>query len=653
MFEHDRFGRPLTALWSALDESVATRVLGHTGLPVADIGDRAAWRARSFDERTVIELRLSAADDFTRPWQSPTAHAWARFRRDGDREEYQQALFDRQARLRRAVLMAAITDNDAWIDEAADGLALACEQSSWCWPAHDEFSATRGLALPDPDEPFLDLGAGEMVADLAWADAVLGSRLDSRWSGLRGLLRMHARRRVFKPFLRHRDWWWINGREGPEYGPNNWNPWIHANVIAAAVQLAEDSREQIIATALAGVDQFVDALPDDGAVAEGYSYWWEGVGRLLDLLVLLKHQSGGTLDAFSRPEIQATIGFPVAMWLGPAGETENWCVNYSDGRAKTSGEPWHTLFAAAVQSGDAASARHALRSRRSNEPVFHHHDSLWRQLAALFDTDWRDARLPAEMTDSRSRRAVSDRLNHPVLPQRVWLPSAQIMVARQEPSGLGLTVSAKGGTNGEPHNHLDVGSFIVAFDGVPFIVDAGRPTYTAKTFGPHRYEAWMMQSQWHNVPQIDGLAQSVGSVFRATDAHFSSDETTTELSYDLAGAYDLPTEARGLIWRRRVRLTGQTVTIDDSWNRPCLSAWHLLVAGSVKVTQGDVEVTTLAGAHVLLTLEPSLPVSLEVKPLDDPLLTKSWGRTLKRLTFDTGHLDHFRLTIDQKGKRHE
>ena len=607
MFDHDRFS-------------------GFGGLPVPNIADRSAWRPSSFDKSTVIKLRLSAADDFTRPWPSPTAHAWARFRRDGDREEYQQVLFARQARLRRAVLMAAVTDNDTWIDQAADGLVLACEQLSWCWPAHDEFGSNR--ALPNPDEPFLDLGAGEMVADLAWAVAALGPRLDSRWAGLTDLLRTEAHRRVFEPFLRRRDWWWIEGREG---GPNNWNPWIHSNVVAAAVQLVDDTglRQRVIDLAMTGVDRFVDALPDDGAVTEGYAYWWEGVGRLLDLFVLLKRLSDGELDGLSLPKMRATLQFPLAMWLGPADDGGHWCVNYSDGPAKMSGEPWHSLFAAAVETNDGVAARHALQQR--GESVFNDHDSLWRQLAALFDTDWRDARLPAGLTDEQPA-------------QRVWLPSAQIMVAR----GLGLTVSAKGGTNGEPHNHLDVGSFIVAADGVPFIVDAGRPTYTATTFGPQRYSLWMMQSQWHNVPEIDGLAQSVGPDFGARDVHF--DETLTALTCDLAAAYDLPA---GLTWRRSVSLTGQAVVIDDSWNKPCPSLWRLLVAGTVRIVGDEIHLTTLAGTHVTLRPEPPLPVTVEVKPVDDPLLAQCWGRTLKRLTFDTEHLNHFRLSINQEGNRHE
>ncbi|MBW4094682.1 MAG: hypothetical protein HIU81_04455, partial [Acidobacteria bacterium] len=84
-------------------------------------------------------------------------------------------------------------------------------------------------------------------------------------------------------------------------------------------------------------------------------------------------------------------------------------------------------------------------------------------------------------------------------PTSVWLPSVQISVSRPASgTNLGLTLVVKGGHNGEHHNHLDVGSFIVASNGIPCVVDAGQPTYTAQTFGPRRYEIRPMQSRWHN-----------------------------------------------------------------------------------------------------------------------------------------------------------
>ncbi len=70
----------------------------------------------------------------------------------------------------------------------------------------------------------------------------------------------------------------------------------------------------------------------------------------------------------------------------------------------------------------------------------------------------------------------------------MWFPSTQVLLARPAAgSAAGLTLAVKGGHNGEHHNHNDVGSVVVALGGVPVLVDAGRPTYTAQTFGPDRY----------------------------------------------------------------------------------------------------------------------------------------------------------------------
>ena len=43
---------------------------------------------------------------------------------------------------------------------------------------------------------------------------------------------------------------------------------------------------------------------------------------------------------------------------------------------------------------------------------------------------------------------------------------------------------------------------VVAAGGVPVLIDPGRPTYTAQTFGPRRYEIWTMRGDWHNVPLV-------------------------------------------------------------------------------------------------------------------------------------------------------
>ncbi|MFF9510595.1 hypothetical protein ACF1BU_29270 [Streptomyces sp. NPDC014724] len=126
------------------------------------------------------------------------------------------------------------------LDAAVDGLVAFAEASTWCWAPHDRITAAREEVVPDPDDPFLDLGAAEVTALFAWADHVLGSHLDRRMPGLRRRLRREVDRRVLTPFERKRDWHWI----GADGTANNWNPWIHSAVVAAALLLCDDGRRR-------------------------------------------------------------------------------------------------------------------------------------------------------------------------------------------------------------------------------------------------------------------------------------------------------------------------------------------------------------------------------------------------------------------------
>ncbi|MEU8381222.1 hypothetical protein [Streptosporangium sp. NPDC048865] len=224
--------------------------------------------------RALERVRERAEAERGSPWAQPLATQYARYFQDGDRTVYEGGVFARQERLTRAVLMAAATESDEWLTEAADGIVLVCEQSSWCWPAHEEFCRSRGTVLPDPAVPCLDLGAGGVAAQLAWADHMLGERLDERFPGLRDRLRAEVRWRVLEPFTRRRDWHWL-GLDGRVH---NWCPWICGNVLVAALRLAEPGAERALQVALAieGVDRHLAALPGDGSVDEGYEYRWNG-----------------------------------------------------------------------------------------------------------------------------------------------------------------------------------------------------------------------------------------------------------------------------------------------------------------------------------------------------------------------------------------
>lgn len=595
--------------------------------------DRKTWDSvnGSADRPTLHDLLARATSDLDQPWPLPLASTAARLHRDGDRSAHEALVFDRQRRLSRAALAAATTLDPRFIDEVADGIWLLCEQSSWCWPAHDDSHTRHGWVLPAVTDPYLDLGAGEVVAQLAWIDHLLGTQLDAAYPGLRARVRHEARIRVFDPFMLRRDWHWL-GLDGDVH---NWNPWIHSNLLIAALRLLDGpdeavARARLVDLAASGLDRYLAVLPQDGAIDEGYHYWWNGACRALEAAEALHHATSGRLNALATvPALRATVAFPHRMQLG-----DGWVLNLADGSARITSEvAWDVLYRAARQAGDPAAMAFAASRRRPGHPVAHESAGLGRLLRAATDPDWAIA-VPAA----------------PPLPREVWLESIQVRLVRdQGGSAAGLTLAVKGGHNDEHHNHNDVGEVVVASDGVPVLVDAGRPTYTAATFGPDRYDLWMMQSGWHNVPLVRQAPQGQGRQFRATAARPLPDG----LALDLAAAYPVAGLAG---WQRIARLTDGRVSIRDAWQ---LNPWQgeepepattvrFLIAGEVTVSPGRIDVRPLEGATpIRLEWPPDIPVSSCSQPLEDPMLSIVWGDRLTRIELDVTGRHELAIAVRQ------
>jgi hypothetical protein len=630
---------PVTPLLSAWGASAGAPALKQTlvgsrdRLTIRPASD-AGWRLAA--ARPLSELRAQAEADAGTPWPQPLVSHYARYFRDGNRTAYEGLVASRQQRLTRAVVMAALAgpaSREGWLDEVIDGAYLLCEQSSWSWAAHDDVFTRNGDVVPDRSRPYLDLGAGEVVAQLAWLDQVLGDSLDERAPGLRRRIRLEANQRVIRPFLDRLDWHWL-GLDGDVH---NWNPWIHSNIIVAALLLVDDRELQaeVFARCIEGLDRFLASIPADGAIDEGFAYWWNGAGRALEGLALLEEASGGVLNP-DLPVIRALVAFPHRMHLG-----HQWFLNVADGPARAhQGLPWGMLHRWAVRLGDSEAASHAA-TFAAVEPEPNAAAGLGRVLTQLTSR--------SQLTQlGDSKRRNEGPLGHVLSPSwGTYLPSVQIMVARQTPgSSGGLTLAAKGGHNGEHHNHRDVGSVVVAVDGVPLLVDAGQPTYTAQTFGPDRYQIRAMQSAWHSVPAPFGLEQGTGSSFAATVLQEPTAEEPT-LALGLGAAYGLD-HAEQWIRTSLVNRELGSVVIDDRWNlgaRPPEGTPDVdityLVAGTVRIgtdatatiiPEGIPTVETTRGLH--LRWKPATAVVLvDEWLLDDPLLRDIWGEKLTRLRF--------------------
>ncbi len=577
--------------------------------------DRSFWdtldpRAR---ERVLAEADAARA----RPWPQPLLSQWADYARTGDRERYEHAVFARNRRTRLAVLAAAIEPSAERVREASDGLWLKCEQSTWCWPAHDD-AFGRGLMVPDTERPFVDLGAGEDAALAAWSVIVLGDALDEHAPGLRDRLRRETAHRVLRPFTDRRDWHW----EGTEQHVHNWAPWIHGNLIPAAVAFADPTlRDRVIELCVDGIDRYLAQLPDDGGIDEGCSYWWQGAARAFDALGVLDVMSGGALRA--APALLGGLGelvrFPQRMQLGP-----DWFASFSDATARRDLEtPWHSLYRAARLCGDAEAASFALACRGDAAPAGFDEGvagGLGRMLAELADPDWWAADAGALP-----------------LPERVWLPSLGVGLRRARAgSPGGLAVLVKGGHNDENHNHNDLGSFAVAVDGVPLLPDLGRATYTGQTFSDERYDLWYIRSDWHSTALPAGIRQRHGRHWRADVS-----ELDDGWSVDLSRAYPGADPS----WVRTVRLIdGEVVVADESaaLRHPSTRIIVVCVGAPAQLAEG-ILVPGREGSRDLLLTHDAADVQIETREIDDPYLRDSWGDRVSRMLFSPASGERFEL----------
>ncbi|MDT0158223.1 heparinase II/III family protein [Microbacterium sp. ARD32] len=598
----------LREIWSAHADAQGA-------LPVPAASDRDFWDG--VDPR-IREAILREADRLRdEPWPQPQLSEWSAYARTGDRSAYERALFLRNRRTRLAVLAAALEPTEQRVLEAADGLWHKIEQATWCWPAHDDV-VSRGLRVPDPARPFVDLGAGEDAALVAWAALLLRDGLEQHVPGLVARLGSEARARVLEPFLA-REWHW----EGTEEDVHNWAPWIHGNLLVAAVAFADaELRKRVLDRCVDGLDRYLAQLPADGAIDEGFAYWWQGAGRAFDALRLLDALTGGAIAARLVDGALAGLGelarFPQRMQVGPG-----WFASFADAEARADdGTPWHVLFRAATLCREPETAAFALRER-GDRPLCGLddgvHAGLGRMLAEL--ADLRSGALDAARhpASAPGRDAAETRPDEP----RPDVLLSSIGVGIRERAGL--TVVVKGGHNGENHNHNDLGSIAVAVDGVPLLPDLGRAEYRSETFSDQRYELWNIRSDWHSAPLPRGAVQLPEEQWRAR-----MDAVDEGWALDLTNAYPA-----GERWTRIVRVTDAGLVVRDESAALADPATRIAVL-CTGVPERDGDDVLIAGRHgsrgLRLSFDPA-EVEFETVVVDDRYLRRSWGDRVTRMLF--------------------
>lgn len=599
--------------------------------PWPRIDDRSAWESlvpAAASAQVARAERLAA-----KPVDPLPATLFLEFAREGNRVHYERVHFERRGIVEALVAAECIEDHGRFLDRIVDGVWAICEETYWGIPAH--VSAQRiGVGLPDVSEPTVDLFAAETANLLAWTFELLSERLDLVSPLVRERIQRETDRRVLEPLRERDDFWWMGFRHDPAHSKvNNWNPWICSNWLSAILllEIGEETRAASVAKLMRTLDNFIDTYPSDGGCDEGPSYWGRAGASLYDTLDLLSRATDRVVDVFDEPLI-AEIG----RFIYRAHIADDYAINFADAPAIVYPDP-ALVCAYGEHIGDPTMAAHgrwlarragiAEQGPRAGDRTLV--VNFQRLLRSLFSIPQLSAD-PAE----------------PALLRDVWLPDIQVMVARDRAGSTdGFFTAAKGGHNGESHNHNDVGSFVVYLDGCPLVVDAGVETYTAKTFGAHRYEIWTMQSAYHSLlPTVNGIQQAAGAEYAARMVEYRVDDATARLSLDLAGAY--PREASLEEWRRtltlergrrvvvtdRVRIATASPKIQTALVTPCTVT---LLGGTVELAERDLPDGRRTAAGTIVYDDAVYEARVETIPISDERLTPVWGTDLFRIVFSS------------------
>jgi len=578
--------------------------------------ERPAWTSLPEATRQVLIHRGEAGLDYE--WPALPATLFLEYARTGNRRNYQKQRSARRNMLCNLVIAECVEGQGRFLDDIANGVWAICEESYWGVPAH-LYMQKQGRGLPDVTEPTVDLFAGETASLLAWTCYLLGPQLDRVSPLIRQRIEHEMQRRILTPCLERDDFWWMGFTSDHV---NNWNPWCNSNWLTAALLMESDESRRLAAVQkiMKSLDRFIANYPADGGCDEGPGYWNRAAASLFDCLELLYGATDGAIDIYGEPLIREMGRYIYRVHIN-----DRYFINFADAPAKVDIAA-DLAYRYGRRIGDDRLMKFAAFSARRQRATGRGlSGSLGRQLPAIFNSSNLESAEPAQ----------------PLLRQ-VWLKDTQVMAARSEAgSAKGLYLAAKGGHNAESHNHNDVGNFIVYMDGQPMIIDVGVETYTAKTFSRQRYDIWTMQSQFHNLPTVNGVMQRAGREFAARRVTCTLNDASAELELDIAGAY--PPKAGVRSWVRTMRLErGKEIRVVDAYELESAPRdLTLSLMTPCAVTQDAPGRLTLQarpsgddtpGASVHVYYDAStLAVELEKIAVEDRKLKSVWGTHITRI----------------------
>jgi len=552
----------------------------------------------NFPQKAVDKLAERGKAAVAQLWPNLSLSDYLDFSRTGRRVPFEEKYFSRRHILNDLVMAEYAENSGEHIDVIADMVWAICEESGWQLPAHNNYVRDASQnALPNVQRPVLDLFACETAAQIALIYHLLGEKLENTAPGICTRTQQELDFRIITPYLNQHFWWMGRGDEKML----NWTPWCTQNVLiaAAVIPMADETRRAICAKAAYSLDCFTKDYGDDGCCDEGAKYYGHAALCMFVAIELLDKMTNGFFTPlYENNKIKNMADFIRQMFV--AGD---YYINFAD-CPPILPPPGALEFLFGKRTSNvslAAFAADGLRRRGLDTPS--EDLSLYTRLITLFTIS-----------------EVSDFKNKGEMPKNTYFASTGIFVARDDKTCLAV----KAGNNNDNHNHNDVGSFTLYFNGKPFIIDVGVGSYTRDTFSANRYNIWTMQSAYHNLPTFGGIMQKAGALSSANDVETSIGANEAKIVMDIAGAYPRGTVDK---YTREVFLKkGDGVLIVDEYEGENAAVLSLMMCESPDVCGNCVR--TFIGQIDILGADN---IEVETIEITDTKLKKVWPNTLFRV----------------------
>jgi len=393
------------------------------------------------------------------------------FKSTGSRKEFQDYYFRNQLRLEVASIAYLINESSDNRSHLENVLFQLCTEYLWALQAHIKQVCKDTRYNPQRE---LDLFSCEMAFTLAEITYLFRGKIDD---DLCNFITTEINERIFIPYmLEEKLKWW-------EVTDMNWAAVCAGSIGAAAIYLISDESAlaPILLKVLATLGGYLDGFPEDGACLEGYEYWKYGFSFYVYFADLLKRRTNNHINLFQIEKVKQVATFQQKAFL-----IDDYILPFSD---------------------TDLTSRHLL--------------GLTHYLAKLYQTQVLPPEIMVDRTTDGHYRWVNlvrdflwyePNLKVPKFDENDYcFKESQILVSKKRFNDKRIVFAFKGGHNGEPHNHNDIGTFILQVEHDTLISDLGRGEYTKQYFDENlRYNYLTCSSYGHSVPIINGYGQASG-----------------------------------------------------------------------------------------------------------------------------------------------